>query len=75
MWQQIDGFDVNGTYAGIYRDRSLNDIYYLKREDLEGGRPERLFYANGYQEVENNDGKMVGIGENEICYLYSESIA
>lgn len=73
MWQQIDGFDVNGTYAGIYRDRSLNDIYYLKREDLEAGRPERLFYANGYQEVENNDGKMVGIGENEICYLYSES--
>ena len=73
MWQQIDGFESNGKYAGIYRNRSLNDIYYLKREDLEEGRTERLFYASGYREEIDNDGNVVEIGENEICYLYSES--
>ena len=72
--QQVNGFMYNDTtYAGIYEKKDKNDLYFLKRSDLEAGHADRLFYAYGYREVEDDNGNFVGIGKNEICYLLSDT--
>ena len=66
----LDGGDREYTF--LYSNKNYNDIYYLRRSDLEDGKPERLFSVTGYNEYLDDNGNMVGTGEMKIFYLVSE---
>ncbi len=66
----IEEPDQEITY--FYSKKDYNDIYYICRNDLDKGNAEKLISMTGYNEYENDDGIMVGVGKCRIFSLISE---